>query len=188
MKQFMMKDETHAKLKAMSEMTGHSMSKIVTFMVDNFGGSKLLGMSAPTSVRDVAVEGGFKVYAGSPCKWGHDGRRYSSSGVCVECVKISRKMRKVKGETTEVRDDRFVKVTDRIAVYVSNVPCEGCKGVERYVGSGRCKSCFSGDGERIKGVSHRDNRTYEGHPCSNSEHGSIRFLDTGDCVSCKPRN
>lgn len=40
-----------------------------------------------------AAEKGEKIYDGTACKQGHDGRRYTVSGNCVECTKLASKAR-----------------------------------------------------------------------------------------------
>ena len=37
------------------------------------------------SERDVARQSGHKMHIGNPCKHGHDGVRYTSTGKCVTC-------------------------------------------------------------------------------------------------------
>lgn len=39
----------------------------------------------PDPARQSAREAGAKRYQGAPCKAGHDGARYTSTGACVTC-------------------------------------------------------------------------------------------------------
>jgi hypothetical protein len=50
--------------------------------------------------RKEAKEQGLKVFQGNPCKLGHDGIRYVSTGSCVVCQKEATKQRRVKNVGT----------------------------------------------------------------------------------------
>lgn len=39
------------------------------------------------ATRDAALEAGYLFFAGKPCRYGHAGKRYTSTGACVECYK-----------------------------------------------------------------------------------------------------
>lgn len=41
-------------------------------------------------MRDIALASGAKHYTGQPCKLGHCGKRYTSTGACVACVSAYR--------------------------------------------------------------------------------------------------
>lgn len=47
----------------------------------------------PDQAKLAARAAGKRKFAGSPCKRGHDGARYSSTGHCVDCMKLYNKLR-----------------------------------------------------------------------------------------------
>jgi len=41
------------------------------------------------ATRDAALLAGYLFYAGKPCKRGHGGKRYVSTGACVDCYGVA---------------------------------------------------------------------------------------------------
>lgn len=37
------------------------------------------------ATRDAAIDAGYLFFAGKPCRYGHEGKRYTSTGACVAC-------------------------------------------------------------------------------------------------------
>lgn len=148
MKILNVRDVDHGKIKAMSELTGLSMVEIVSRAVEE--------MTVPTVGKDAmtpkehAMSKGENKYQGNPCVHGHDGVRYTRTGMCVTCAMNYQKFRKVVGESREMRLSREIAHGRGFSQYDSDVVCSSCHGVRRWVKSGQCCLCFSGDGVRIR--------------------------------------
>ena len=52
--------------------------------------TRLTDRPRPDLAKMAAREAGISKFQGRPCKHGHDGLRYSSTGNCVECVTFYR--------------------------------------------------------------------------------------------------
>ena len=144
-------DETHKRIKIWSEMTGLTMQAVVRIAVELFVPPTTVE-PVPLSIREQAHQGGWQKYQGNPCKRGHDGVRFSSTGQCVACMDARNSTHTVRGEPYEAIAHRAELFKQRETIYVSNVPCPQCHGFNRRVKSGRCADCFSGDGKRIQDV------------------------------------
>jgi hypothetical protein len=106
------------------------------------------------SARSNALTDGEKFYQGEPCEYGHDGERYTKSGQCVQCARVRSKIKKLDGESFATRVKRLRWFDQGEKQYFSNdVPgCSNCgqSAVTRWVKTGLCINCYTGDGKRIR--------------------------------------
>ena len=159
MKMVSVDDEVHEQIKVWSEMTGLPMKTVVKIALGSFVPPTAVEPVPPTVVEPVALSAreeahqrGQSKYRGSPCKHGHDGERFSSTGQCVMCMEVRNRAHTVPGEPYEAIVHRVGLSKQRETLYVSNVPCVLCHGFNRRVKSGKCSDCFAGNGQRIQDV------------------------------------
>lgn len=101
------------------------------------------------------------IYLGKPCIHGHDGRRYVSNRVCVQCAAKS---------NSGNPDAR------RLAQIRRNTP-----GKHRHPITG----IPYGDHEQRRLAREADRPFYHGRACKYDGHGTLRYTDRGKCVACK---
>ena len=145
MKTLSVRDLTHGYIKKMAiDMGASSMADVVDLAILQFKPPKV-----DKSPRVIAEELGVVKYMGEPCQYGHDGERYSKTGQCVTCWKARSRTTKVDGEGFEKRIERYNALKAGFKHYYSTVPCD-CGNEERWLKSGQCNWCYSGDGRKIR--------------------------------------
>lgn len=91
-------------------------------------------------------------YTGKPCRAGHTGLRYASSGNCVECIEQKRGIvfAKARGR---VSDENAKRAHDAaLSGFLTYAPAEPCKNghFQRYVSSHNCVVCNNVQHEKRK--------------------------------------
>lgn len=93
--------------------------------------------SGSLSIRARAMERGQLFYDGEPCRLGHTGQRYTSTGHCVACRRES-----ASGRLRHVVSRAGRQARQRGARYFIGPSCAVCGSRKRYArGRGQCVQC-----------------------------------------------
>lgn len=165
-----------------------------------------MGKRLKISTREVATIQGAVKYVGAPCKNGHDGTRYTKSGICVAChasrdrtdLPTPRVISMDQAEAAENRQN----ARSRGSTHYRGAECKhGHDGV-RYVSTGSCVACHGLNAKaprlvgsvgrldlaRDKDVALRmGDQLYVGTPCEvghQTGHG-IRWVVSDACIECE---
>ncbi len=63
--------------------------------------------------RDAALAAGEKIYIGSRCVHGHDGRRYTAWGCCVQCRQVAGKLAPARAAAQRKLEKRIMRSLGR---------------------------------------------------------------------------
>lgn len=100
-----------------------------------------------------------KTYIGKPCKHGHDGTRYTSSGQCVQCVQDRGTQRLGDRAGVRRRASEAKRAAERAGeVAYQGGPCKRGHNGMRYVSNGLCVQCA------IDHATKRQNAARRGRP------------------------
>jgi hypothetical protein len=159
MKDLNVREEDHRRFKQRCEQEGVSMAEMFSQMIKlEFVPVKPPKIEKPPkpvkelTPRQMAVAQGKDTYDGKPCELGHGTLRYTRSYQCVTCSLMQGLFKLVPGEGVETMKlrEQALYHPDGYKYYESPVHCSACGTTTRWIKSGQCSHCYSGDGARIR--------------------------------------